>query len=112
MVYLLCLRCNARMVQGVEAGVIEVRIVASPYCSGPLRSLPKVVKAEEGTTIGELLGQLLGGHGGTEQDRDLLALLEGYVILVNGRNIFYLSRFDTILSDQDEVAILPRLVGG
>ncbi len=58
-------------------------------------------------TVGELLDELDRMFPGFKKE-----LEQGYIILVNGKNIEHLQGFDTLLSDEDTVSIFPPAGGG
>ncbi|ASJ00189.1 MoaD/ThiS family protein [Thermococcus gorgonarius] len=58
-------------------------------------------------TVGELLEELDRMFPGFKKE-----LEQGYIILVNGKNIEHLQGLDTPLSDEDTVSIFPPAGGG
>ena len=81
-----------------------------PYAAG--RRLLDL--ALPGATVGELLQALRGDYPGVHQRVvDELGSLRPHVnVFVNGESIRYLSGLSTLLTEADEVWILPAVSGG
>ncbi|QTX31459.1 MoaD/ThiS family protein [Aminithiophilus ramosus] len=68
-------------------------------------------------TVGELLSDLSRRWGSNFdgqifQDRDRTALVNGVIVLVNGRHIAHLAGMETPLTESDIVDLFPPLAGG
>lgn len=72
------------------------------------------VTVESGTTAGELLLMLTKAHPGLKNELfDETGILREYVnILKNGRNIHFLDKLETIIEENDLIAIFPPSGGG
>jgi molybdopterin converting factor small subunit len=74
------------------------------------------VPAREGITLREFLDQLIRTWGEDLGSRlfhpDDRTVLPHIMLMVNGQNINFLNRLDTVLHDDDEVLILPPVAGG
>ena len=74
------------------------------------------IDSPDGITLGNFLDQLVETWG--DELSPLLSKPDGKEILphimlmVNGQNINFLNRVNTVLKDQDEVLILPLVGGG
>ncbi len=67
-----------------------------------------------GTTVGELLRDLVGRHPGLGEQ---LLTPEGEIhrfvnLYLNGKDVRYLAVLDTPVSERDAVIILPAMAGG
>ena len=74
------------------------------------------VSASERLSLREFLNQLVD-EWGTELasrlfDADGQTVLPHIMLMVDGQNINFLNRLDTVLQDEDEVLILPPVAGG
>jgi len=73
-----------------------------------------VISIENGQTVRDMI-EVIGSVNGTlrkkiiEENGELTGLVH---ILVNGRNIMWLQGLDTILTENDEIILLPPTAGG
>jgi molybdopterin synthase sulfur carrier subunit len=74
----------------------------------------KEISLPEGETVGGLLKGLCKVHSGLQGKLfNAAAELKPYVIILkNGRNVASLQHLDTVISDQDVIAIFPPVAGG
>lgn len=72
------------------------------------------VDVEPGTTTGKLLEMLVAAHPGLRNELfDETGELHKYVnILKNGRNIHFIEGLETVLEEDDLIAIFPPSGGG
>lgn len=72
------------------------------------------VDVAEGSTMKELLGALTSSHRGLRNELfDETGELRKYVnILKNGRNIHFIDGLETVLEEDDLIAIFPPSGGG
>ena len=74
------------------------------------------VSTTEGVTLKRFLNQLVERYGDDLASHlfqpDGLNILPHIMLMVNGQNINFLDRLDTVLQDEDEVLILPPVAGG
>jgi MoaD family protein len=74
------------------------------------------VPTREGITLREFLDQLIQTWGDELASRLFQpggrAVLPHIMLMVNGQNINFLKKLDTVLQDDDEVLILPPVAGG
>ena len=74
------------------------------------------IPTREGITLRNFLNQLVDAWGDELAtklfDTDGQTVLPYIMLMVNGQNINFLNRMDTVLQDQDEVLILPPVAGG
>ena len=74
------------------------------------------VTLAEGSTVGDLLEELLNTWGDELETRlfepDRFRLLPHIGLMVNGRSIGLLNNMETVLQDEDEILILPPVGGG
>jgi MoaD family protein len=74
------------------------------------------VNTREGSTLGEFFHQLVDTWGNELASRlyepDGKTILPRVMLMVNGQNINFLNRLDTVLRDGDEILILPPVAGG
>jgi MoaD family protein len=74
------------------------------------------VQSSNGITLGRFLDQLVETWGDELASRlykpDSGEILPYIMLMVNGQNINFLHKLDTVLKDQDEVLILPPVAGG
>ncbi len=68
----------------------------------------------EGETVGGLLKGLCKGDAGLQEKLfGAAAELKPYVIILkNGRNVTSLQHLDTVIADQDVIAVFPPVAGG
>jgi molybdopterin synthase sulfur carrier subunit len=67
-----------------------------------------------GTTVGEVLNDLVGRHPGlADQLFNADGALHRFVnVYLNGRDVRYLELLDTPVGERDAVIILPAMAGG
>jgi MoaD family protein len=74
------------------------------------------VTVTEGITLRGFLNQLVNEWGDELASRlfepDGKTVLPRIMLMVNGQNINFLNKLDTVLQDADEVLILPPVAGG
>jgi molybdopterin converting factor small subunit len=70
----------------------------------------EVLSLKAGMRLSNMLERLAKRHG--DDLKTELSNLENLIILVNGRHYTTLNGIDTVLSDEDTVAILPVIFGG
>ena len=74
------------------------------------------VSSPDGVTLKDFLDQLIETWGDDLASRlfepDGRNVLPHIMLMVNGQNINFLNRLDTVLQDEDEVLILPPVAGG
>jgi MoaD family protein len=74
------------------------------------------VPTREGSTLRDFLNQLVDAWGDELAsklfDTGGQTVLPHIMLMVNGQNINFLNKMDTVLQDQDEVLILPPVAGG
>jgi MoaD family protein len=106
------------LVKGVEAGdtLICVRIRTSLDFKKIFGQGRFEVPTCEGITLREFLDQLIQTWGEALASRlfqpDGRTVLPHIMLMVNGQNINFLNKLDTVLNDDDEVLILPPVAGG
>lgn len=74
------------------------------------------VSSREGITLEEFLQQLVDEYGEGLSDNlyeaDRKTVKPYLMLMVNGQNINFLNRLETVLQDEDQVLILPPVAGG
>ena len=74
------------------------------------------VHSSNGITLRNFLDQLVETWGDELSARlfkpDSGDIMPRIMLMVNGQNINFLNKLDTVLKDQDEVLILPPVAGG
>ena len=74
------------------------------------------VPTRKDITLEDFLNQLIHTWGDELAFRlyepDGKTILPRVMLMVNGQNINFLNRLDTVLQDQDEILILPPVAGG
>jgi MoaD family protein len=74
------------------------------------------VSTREGGTLRDFLNQLVDEWGDELAsklfDTSGQTVLPHIMLMVNGQNINFLNKMDTVLQNQDEVLILPPVAGG
>jgi molybdopterin synthase sulfur carrier subunit len=66
----------------------------------------------EGSTVGELLRDLVGEYPDLEIFDENDAVYDHVNILINGRNVQYLEGLETALQEDDTVGVFPPVEGG
>ncbi|MBS3968609.1 MAG: MoaD/ThiS family protein [Clostridia bacterium] len=69
----------------------------------------KVLSIAEGSTVKDLL-EIIWGEKAPEPCQEDCEM--PFLIIVNGSNIHYLNKYETVLKDGDTVSFLPFLAGG
>ena len=79
------------------------------------KTLRMEIEVPDGITVRELL-KIIDERVNPNISKTLLnddsGLREGYNILINGKSLDYVKGLDTVLSDGDEVVLLPPIGGG
>ncbi len=89
---------------------VTVRLGGSLAGTGPGE---RAVRFPAGATLRTLLGGMdLEIPESAPQTKESLSRRRPFTVLLNGRNIEFLGRLDTPLSDEDVVAIFPASDGG
>ena len=94
-----------------DAG-IQISLKVFGGLRGTLGASDRRIAVPQGSCLRDLISQL-AAQNAVFADRLEIGLAKGYLnVLVNGRNVRFLNHMDTLLEDNDVVAILPPVGGG